>query len=202
MSKPTNKPELILEYIKSFTSQNGYAPTVREIAAAVGLKSPATVQAHIRNLMEKGLLVRNPDMPRTIKLKETAEGPDISGMLDIPMAGLVTAGTPILAQQNIQWHMMLPKDLLKSHDVFSLKVRGDSMTGVNIFDGDYVIVHKTPDASNGDIVVAMVDDEATVKTFYKEKGHFRLQPENPVYDPIILRDVQILGKVIGIFRLL
>ena len=197
-----NKQLEILQYIYDTVESRGFPPTVREICAAVGLSSTSTVHGHLVRLERKGLLQKDATKPRAMEI--TPEGLKVLGIKpkDIPVVGVVTAGLPILAVETIEDYFPTPPDLKNEADeLFMLKVHGTSMINAGILNGDYVIVRKQTNASNGEIVVAMTDDdEATVKRFYKEDGHFRLQPENDAMAPIILDQVQILGKVVGLYR--
>lgn len=194
--------ERILAYIQSEIRDKGYAPSVREIGEAVGLKSTSTVHGHLMRLEKKGLLHRDAMKPRAMGLAAAAEPPeaDAPDVRRIPVVGRVAAGLPILAEENIEEELPLPCGFTGEGEHFILRVRGDSMIEAGILDGDYIVVRKQPDASNGEIVVAMVEDSATVKRFYKENGHFRLQPENSTMEPIIVPDVVILGKVVTLLR--
>lgn len=190
----------ILEYIERSSRVNGYPPSVREICEATGLKSTSTVHGHLVRLEKKGLLNRTSMRPRAITVpadhqKYKAE------MVELPILGKVTAGIPITAIENIEDYISLPKSMIGDGDHYVLSVSGESMIEAGIMDGDYVIVRKQSTAYNGEIVVAMIEDEATVKRFYKENGHFRLQPENDTMDPIIVPDVTILGKVVSLYRM-
>lgn len=193
----TSRQKQILDYISKFFDENGYPPSVREICAATKLKSTATVHAHLVNLEKKGYISRDPQKPRTIELLDRKRK---NTAVEVPLVGKVTAGEPILAQENIENTFALPKEMIPEGNTFILSVKGDSMIEAGILDGDYIIVKVTTTAENGDIVVALIDDEATVKRFYKEDGYFRLQPENKFYNPIIVNELKILGKVIGLFR--
>ena len=197
----SEKQAAILEFIKSETLAKGYPPAVREICSAVGLKSPATVHAHLNVLENLGYIRRDPSKPRAIEITDDDFALTRREYAQIPMVGYVAAGEPLLAEEHIRDYFPLPAEMLPNGQVFMLQVRGDSMINAGILDGDQVIVKQTNTAANGDMVVALIEDGATVKTFYKEKGHIRLQPENPDYDPIIVTDVQILGQVIGVFRM-
>ncbi|MHB8946541.1 MAG: transcriptional repressor LexA [Bacillota bacterium] len=177
----------------------GLPPSVREIGEAIGLSSSSTVHGHLDRLEEKGLIRRDPTKPRAIEVVDDREM-RTARLIQVPVVGRVTAGEPILAVENIEESYPLPFDLVRAEGVFMLTVRGESMIEVGIFDGDYVLVKKQESAQNGDIVVAMIGDEATVKRFFKEAGHYRLQPENRAMSPIIVNEVTILGKVIGLFR--
>ncbi|MCF0228102.1 MAG: transcriptional repressor LexA [Parasporobacterium sp.] len=199
--KISEKQTAILKFIKAEILSRGYPPAVREICQAVGLSSPATVHAHLNALESKGYIRRDPSKPRAIEIIDDDFAPSRRDCAQVPVVGYVAAGSPILAEENITDYFPIPADMLPNNQVFMLTVRGDSMINAGILDGDKVIVKQTESASNGDLVVALIEDGATVKTFYKEKGYIRLQPENPDYDPIILPDVQILGQVIGVFRM-
>lgn len=206
-----NKRErAILDYIEKQTKNNGYPPSVREIGKAVGLKSTATVHGYLEKLEQKGYLKKESQKGRTLKLLKGSSGNTIteprkdfySGreMVDVPVVGKITAGAPILAVENITDTFPIPIDFVGNSESFMLTVRGESMIEAGILDGDYILVKKQNTANNGEIVVALIEDEATVKTFYKEKDHIRLQPENSTMDPIIVPDCKILGKVAGVFR--
>ncbi|MEW6046376.1 MAG: transcriptional repressor LexA [Bacillota bacterium] len=195
----TPRQRQILDYIKRTVRTRGYPPSVREIGEAVGLSSSSTVHGHLARLEEKGYLRRDPTKPRAIELLEDRQIIR-KEMINVPVLGRVPAGQPLLALQNIEDFFPLPVDFTEYEDVFMLRVRGDSMKNAGILDGDYVVVRSQPSARNGEIVVALVDDEATVKRFYREHDHIRLQPENPRYKPILTQNVQILGKVIGVLR--
>ena len=196
----------ILRFIYEQVQIKGYPPSVREIGEAVGLASSSTVHAHLRKLEERGYIRRDPTKPRAIEILKTEEGiyPDSGiyrSVVNVPVVGRVTAGEPILAVENIEDYFPVPQDLVRDQEVFMLRIQGDSMIEAGIFDRDYVLVEKTSAARNGDIVVALVDDEeATVKRFFHEGTHVRLQPENSALAPIIVHEVMILGKVIGLFR--
>ncbi|NPV28319.1 MAG: transcriptional repressor LexA [Firmicutes bacterium] len=186
----------ILNFIQETIDRRGYPPSVREIGEAVGLKSSSTVHAHLVNLQKKGYIKRVPTKPRAIELTG-----DNTSVVRIPIVGRVAAGEPILAVENIEDTFPLPANFLKTtNNVFMLRVRGDSMINAGIYDGDFVIVRQQNTADNGDIVVALLGEEATVKRFFKEKGGVRLQPENDALEPIISKDVAVLGKVIGVLR--
>ena len=199
--KITDKQKEILEYIKEMILKKGYPPAVREICEAVHLKS-SSVHSHLESLEKNGYIRRDPTKPRTIEILDDDFALTRREVVNVPVIGTVAAGTPILAEQNIEDYLPIPAEMLPNKEVFMLKVKGNSMIEAGIYSGDKVIVAKQPDAENGDKVVALVDDSATVKTFYKENGHFRLQPENSTMDPIILDHVEILGKVIGLFRMM
>ncbi len=191
----------ILEFIKSETLAKGYPPTVRDICEAVNLKSTASVHAHLETLEKNGYIRRDPTKPRAIEIIDDEYSLNRRECAQVPIVGRVAAGEPLLAQENITDYFPIPVDMLPNDQIFMLIVKGDSMINAGIFSGDKVIVRQTNTARNGDMVVALVEDGATVKTFYKENGHIRLQPENPDYDPIIVNDCTILGEVIGVFRL-
>lgn len=191
------KEKEVYEFIKEQIDEVGYPPSVREICVAVGLSSPSTVHRYINSLEEKGYIIKENSKKRAIKLLKQENGVDV---LAVPIVGTVAAGQPILAEENIEEYFPLPINYAKNNDMFMLKVRGESMINAGILDGDYVIVQQQETAKNGEIVVALLEDSATVKTFYKENGYIRLQPENDALEPIISQDVKILGKVSGIFR--
>lgn len=192
MAGLTKSQQKIFDYICA-NVQEGVSPTVREICAATGLKSTATVHAHLKTLEEKGLIKRHQGANRSIRLSN-------DNTAVVPILGRVTAGMPILAVEDIQGYVPVSDSVRRGRELFALRVVGKSMINAGILDNDIVVVHKTPVADNGQIVVAMIDDEATVKRFYKENGHFRLQPENDSYDPIIVDECCILGQVISVVR--
>lgn len=200
--KISKKQLEILEYIKSEILRIGYPPAVREICEAVNLRSTSSVHAHLESLEKNGYIRRDPTKPRAIEIIDDTFNLTRREMVNVPMVGQVAAGEPILAEQNITNYFPIPMEFMPNNDTFMLTVRGESMINVGIYDGDYVLVEKRQTASNGEIVVALVDDSATVKTFYKEEGYYRLQPENDDMDPIIVMNCEILGKVIGVFRFL
>ena len=200
--KITPKQQQILDYMKQEILNKGYPPTVREICQAVNLKSTSSVHAHLESLEKLGLIERDPTKPRAIEICDESFQMVRKEMVSLPVVGTVAAGQPILAQQNIDSYFPLPAEFVPGGPSFVLKVKGDSMINVGIFDGDQIFVKCCNTASNGDIIVALVDDSATVKTFYREKDHVRLQPENDSMEPIILTDCVILGKVFGVFRIL
>ena len=200
--KITDKQREILEYIKEMILKKGYPPAVREICEAVHLKSTSSVHSHLESLEKNGYIRRDPTKPRTIEILDDDFALTRRELVNVPVIGTVAAGVPILAEQNIEDYLPIPAEILPNKEVFMLKVKGNSMIEAGIYNGDKVIVAKQPNAENGDKVVDLVDDSATVKTFYKENGHFRLQPENSSMDPIILDQVEILGKVIGLFRMM
>ncbi len=204
MAKKQNREEMILEYINEYLASNGYPPSVREICNGVGLSSPSSVHAYLKRLEEKGLLIKDGSKTRALKVVETKAEQmcePIAEYLSVPVVGQVAAGTPILADENVIDTYPLPMVFAKNKNVFMLKVRGESMINAGILDGDYVVVTQQDTARNGDIVVALLDDSATVKTFYKEDGFVRLQPENDALEPIIVKDLKILGIVSGVFRI-
>ncbi|ADL68889.1 transcriptional repressor LexA [Thermoanaerobacterium thermosaccharolyticum] len=200
-SKISLKQQEIIEFIKSEINRKGYPPSVREIGKAVGLKSTSTVHGHLSRLEKKGYIRRDPTKPRAIEVLNNDKR-DLSDVIKLPVIGKVTAGSPILAVENIDEYYSIPRDLIVGYEgeSFILKVRGESMINAGILDGDYIIVRKQSYADNGDIIVALIEDEATVKRFYKESDHIRLQPENPSMDPIIVDNVMVLGKVVGVIR--
>jgi len=198
--KITNKQSEILNYIKEEILKKGYPPTVREICETVNLKSTSSVHSHLETLEKNGYIRRDPTKPRAIEICDDSFQMVRTEMVSIPVVGNVAAGQPILAEENIQNYFPVPADHVPLGNSFMLNVRGDSMINVGIFDGDHILVNCCDSARNGEIVVALIDDSATVKTFYKEKGHIRLQPENDTMDPIIVDDCKILGKVFGVFR--
>ncbi len=205
-----NKREkAILKYIEKRVAEDGYPPSVREICKAVGLSSTATVHSYLESLSKKGYVKKESQKGRTLKLlkggkeegqEQLKEFYPSKEMIDIPVVGKITAGAPILAVENITDTFPIPIDFVGNSESFMLVVRGESMINAGILDGDYILVRRQNTAINGEIVVALIDDEATVKTFYLEKDHVRLQPQNPTMDPIIVPDCEILGKVIGVFR--
>ena len=216
-SNGLNKRERdILKFIQKEIITNGFAPSVREICKAVGLNSTATVQGYLKVLEERGYVKKENQKGRTIRLLKNFKGENVVSdalgvsatkeyysnkeMVNVPLVGKITAGQPILAVENITDTFPIPIDFIGNSESFMLTVRGESMIEAGILDGDYILVKKTNSAENGQIVVALIDDEATVKTFYKEKGHIRLQPENSTMDPIIVPDCKILGKICGVFR--
>ena len=199
--KITQKQLEILEYIKQEILDRGYPPAVREICEAVDLKSTSSVHAHLSTLEKNGYIRRDPTKPRAIEICDDNFQIVRTEMVSLPVIGTVAAGQPVLAEENIESYFPVPAEILPQGESFILKVKGDSMINVGIFSGDQIFVQSCNTARNGDTVVALVDDSATVKTFYKENGYIRLQPENDSMDPIIVDDCQILGKVYGVFRL-
>jgi len=208
--KLNEKQQRIIDFVNKQVEEKGYPPSVREICSAVGFKSTSTVHAYLEKLEKKGLIHKDPTKPRALRVVDEQRNDKSRNsdnyygrreLVDIPIIGKVTAGQPILAVENIEDTFPLPMDFVQNSTAFMLKVQGDSMIEAGILDRDYVLVKQQPNANNGDIVVALIGDEATVKTFYKEKDYIRLQPQNQYLEPIIVRDnVSILGKVIGVFR--
>ena len=199
--KISAKQQQILEYIKEEILQKGYPPAVREICNAVDLKSTSTVHAHLEKLEKNGYIRRDPTKPRAIEIVDDNFQQVRTEMISIPVVGRVAAGEPIFADQNISGYFPVPASMVPAGDSFVLNVKGDSMINAGIFSEDQIFVHACNTANNGEMVVALIDDSATVKTFYKEDGHIRLQPENEDMDPIIVIDCQILGRVFGVFRM-
>ncbi len=201
-SKLTPIQQKILDYIKEETLTKGFPPSVRDICAAVNLKSTSSVFTHLGNLEKKGYIKRDPTKPRAITICDDSFNMIRTEIVSIPVVGQVAAGSPILAEENIDSYIPIPASMCpKGSDAFILNVKGDSMINAGIFNGDRIFVEACDTARNGEQVVALIDDSATVKTFYKEKGHIRLQPENDTMDPIILDDCEILGRVFGVLRL-
>lgn len=198
--KITAKQEEILTYIKNEILERGFPPAVREICQAVGLKSTSSVHSHLESLEKNGYIRRDPTKPRAIEILDDSFQMLRREMVNVPVVGTVAAGQPILAEQNIASYYPVPAEYMPNEQSFILKVKGESMINAGILDGDSVIVKQQSTARNGDIVVALVEDSATVKTFFKEDGHYRLQPENDTMEPIIVDECQILGKVFGVFR--
>ena len=194
------KQEEIYNVIKDSILSKGYPPSVREIGELVGLKSTSSVHAHLNTLEKKGFIRKDPTKPRTIEITDDTFNLTRREVVNVPMVGTVAAGMPILATENITDYFPIPSEFLPNTDIFMLRVKGESMINVGIHDGDQIIVSKQNTAKNGDIIVALVEDSATVKTFYKEKNFYRLQPENDSMEPILVKEVTILGKVIGLFR--
>ncbi len=195
----TSRQKDVLEFIKSAVRTKGYPPSVREIGKAVGLTSTSTVHGHLAKLEEKGFIRRDATKPRTI---EIIDAQPLSPSIPIPLVGRVTAGLPVLAVENIEEYIPVPARLVAATNAFLLTVKGESMVDAGILDGDMLIVRQQTTAENGDIVVALIGEEATVKRFYREKDHIRLQPENRTMQPIITREVSVLGKVIGLYRII
>ena len=200
--KITDKQKEILEYIKETILKKGYPPAVREICEAVNLKSTSSVHSHLETLEKNGYIRRDPTKPRTIEILDDDFALTRREVVNVPLIGTVAAGIPLLAQENIEDYMPIPVEMLPNKEIFMLRVKGDSMIEAGIFNNDQVLVARQSTAENGEMVVALVEDSATVKTFYKENGHYRLQPQNSAMEPIIVKDVQILGKVIGLFRMM
>ena len=201
MKPLTSKEQVFYDYITETIRVQGYPPTVRDIQQALNVKSTSTVHSYLERLEEKGYIHKSEHKSRSLRVNDPT--PASSDIAQIPVVGTVAAGTPILAAENIEDYIQLPltRRSLRSSDLFALRVKGESMIGVGIMDGDIIVVKKENVAANGEIVVALVGDEATVKTFYKENGHFRLQPENPTMAPIIVEDeLLILGKVVSVHR--
>lgn len=199
MLEGKDKQSQIYDFLKHYTENKGYPPSVREICEAVSLKSTSTVHGHLKRLEKKGLIKRDPTKPRALEITEFSQSK--REMINIPIIGNITAGAPILATENIEDTFTLPIDFIKHNkELFMLKVSGNSMINVGINNNDLAIIERTQTALNGDIVVALIDDTATIKRFFKEKGYIRLQPENDSMDPIIIDDCKILGKLVGIFR--
>ncbi|MCM1185962.1 MAG: transcriptional repressor LexA [Lachnoclostridium sp.] len=198
--KISAKQQEILDYIKEEILKKGYPPTVREICETVKLKSTSSVHSHLETLEKNGYIRRDPTKPRAIEICDDSFQMVRTEMISLPVIGNVAAGQPILAEENIQEYFPVPADLVPKGESFILNVRGDSMINAGIFNGDRVFVNSASTAQNGQIVVALIDDSATVKTYYKENGHIRLQPENDAMEPIIVNDCQILGTVFGVFR--
>ena len=199
--KISDKQCEILEYIKQEILNRGYPPAVREICEAVNLKSTSSVHSHLETLEKNGYIRRDPTKPRAIEIIDDNFNLARREVVNVPLVGRVAAGEPILAVENIENYFPIPVEFMPNQESFMLKVKGESMINAGILDGDQILVQKQSDAKNGDIVVALVgEDSATVKTFYKEDGYIRLQPENDTMDPIIVNDCEILGKVFGVFR--
>ena len=196
----SDKQREILEYMKSEILNKGYPPTVRDICEAVNLRSTSSVHSHLETLEKNGYIRRDPTKPRAIEIMDDNFNLTRREMVNVPLVGRVAAGEPILANENIESYFPIPTEYMPNAESFMLKVKGESMINAGIFDGDQILVERCNTARNGDMVVALVDDSATVKTFYKESDHIRLQPENDTMDPIIVKDCEILGKVFGVFR--
>ena len=200
--KISAKQQEILEYIKDEILHKGYPPAVREICQAVNLKSTSSVHSHLETLEKNGYIRRDPTKPRAIEIMDDTFNLNRREMVNVPILGNVAAGEPLFAEENIEDYFPIPAEMVPNSEVFMLHVRGESMIKVGILDGDNVLVQQQSTAKDGEMVVALVEDSATVKTFYKEDGYIRLQPENDTMEPIIVPDCQILGKVFGIFRFL
>ena len=199
--KITSKQKEILEFMKNEILSKGYPPAVREICEAVNLKSTSSVHSHLETLEKNGYIRRDPAKPRAIEIVDDNFNFARREIVNVPIVGTVTAGQPILAVENIESYFPIPMDYMPNQETFMLKVKGESMINAGIFDGDTILVQKQSHAKNGDFVVALIEDSVTVKTFYKENDYYRLQPENDYMDPIIVPEVEILGKVIGLFRM-
>lgn len=200
--KITSKQQEILQYIKDTILGKGYPPTVREICEAVHLKSTSSVHSHLETLERNGFIRRDPTKPRAMEILDDTFGLTRREMVQVPVIGTVAAGQPILAEENVEDYFPVPANMLPNSQTFMLRVKGESMINAGILEGDQIIVEQTSDARNGDIVVALIEDSATVKRFYKEEGYYRLQPENDAMEPIIVSELNILGKVVGLFRLM
>jgi len=199
MTDVKDKQSEIYQFLKTYTESKGYPPSVREICEAVSLRSTSTVHGHLKRLEKKGMIKRDPSKPRALEIAELSASK--KEMINIPIVGKITAGLPILATENIEDTFPIPLDYIKhDEELFMLRVSGQSMINVGIRDNDLAIIENVQNAINGDIVVALIDDSATIKRFFKEKDHIRLQPENDTMDPIIVDDCAILGKLVGIFR--
>lgn len=198
----SDKQQAVLDFLKHEILSKGYPPSVREICDAVGLKSTSTVHGHLERLEKKGVIRRDPTKPRAIEIVEDDFQLARREMVNVPIIGRVAAGSPILAVENIDDYFPIPINYAPNSDAFMLRVKGDSMVNVGIYEDDLILVQQQKTARNGEIVVALIDDSATVKTFFKEAGHFRLQPENDYMDPIIVDEVDILGRVVGLYRML
>ena len=198
--KITDKQREILEYMEEQILSKGYPPTVRDICEAVNLKSTSSVHSHLETLEKNGYIRRDPTKPRAIEIIDENFNLTRREMVNVPLVGRVAAGEPILAVENIESYFPIPAEYMPNAESFMLRVKGESMINAGIFDGDQILVQKCDTARNGEMVVALVDDSATVKTFYKEGDHIRLQPENDTMEPIIVPDCSILGKVFGVFR--
>lgn len=200
--KISKKQEEILEYIKNEIINRGFPPAVRDICEAVNLKSTSSVHSHLETLEKNGYIRRDPSKPRAIEILDDNFNLTRRELVNVPVVGRVAAGEPILAIQNIESYFPVPAEYMPNEQTFMLTVKGDSMIKAGIFEGDQILVKMQKTAENGDIIVALIDDSATVKTYYRENGHFRLQPENDTMEPIIVDKMEVLGKVIGVFRFL
>ncbi len=198
--KISDKQREILEYIKSEILNRGYPPSVRDICEAVHLKSTSSVHSHLETLEKNGYIRRDPTKPRAIEIIDDTFNLSRREVVNVPLLGHVAAGEPLLAVENVETYFPIPAEYMPNDETFMLRIKGESMINAGIFDGDNILVQRQTTASDGDMVVALVEDSATVKTFYKEDGHYRLQPENDNMDPIIVEDCTILGKVFGVFR--
>ncbi len=199
--KISAKQREILEYLKSQIINRGYPPAVREICEAVKLKSTSSVHSHLETLEKNGYIRRDPSKPRAIEIIDDEFNLTRREVVNVPIVGTITAGQPVLAVENLEGYFPIPSEYMPKEETFMLKVKGESMINAGILDGDKILVKRQPAAANGEIVVALIDDSVTVKTFYKENGYFRLQPENDTMEPIIVTELNILGKVIGLFRI-
>ena len=199
--KISKKQQEILDYIKSEILNKGYPPAVREICEAVNLRSTSSVHAHLETLEKNGYIRRDPTKPRAIEIIDDSFNLTRRELVNVPIIGSVAAGQPLLAVESVESYFPIPSEYMPNEETFMLNVKGDSMINIGIYNGDKFLVQKQATANNGDVVVALVEDSATVKTFYKENGHYRLQPENDYMDPIIVEKIEILGKVIGLFRM-
>ncbi len=197
----STKQKEILDYVKSKIINKGYPPSVREICDAVKLKSTSSVHSHLETLEKNGYIRRDPSKPRAIEIIDDEFNLTRRELVNVPIVGTITAGQPILAVENVDSYFPIPSEFMPNSETFMLRVKGESMINAGIFDNDKILIQKQSHAKNGDYVVALIDDEVTVKTFYKENGHIRLQPENDAMEPIIVQDIQILGIVIGLFRI-
>jgi repressor LexA len=196
----TKRQREILAYVMDSMQERGYPPSVREIGTALGLTSSSTVHSHLAALEKKGFIHRDPSKPRAIEILKDGASQPPKRMVNVPVLGRIAAGQPIFAEENIEDVFPLPRDFVREDAAFILRVRGDSMIEAGIHDGDYLVVRQQATANNGEIVAAMLGEEATVKRFYRERDHIRLQPENSTMSPIIARDVTILGKAVGLIR--
>ena len=196
----TKRQREIFDFIRRYSSENGYPPTVRDIGKAIGLTSSSTVHAHLSNLEKLGLLRRDPTKPRALELLGEAAKKVVPGPSGLPVIGRVAAGTPILAEENVEEYVEVPQLAGGEEGEYILRVRGDSMKNAGILDGDFVVVHRQDTANNGEIVVALVGEEATVKRYFRESDHIRLQPENDALEPIRTREAVVMGRVVGVFR--
>ena len=199
--KISDKQREILEFIKSEILHRGYPPAVRDICEAVHLKSTSSVHSHLETLEKNGYIRRDPTKPRAIEIMDDTFNLLRREVVNVPVLGRVAAGEPLFAQENIESYFPIPAEYMPNQEAFILQVKGDSMVNAGILDGDHIMIKSQPTADNGDVVVALIDDSATVKTFYKETNCYRLQPENDTMDPIIVKDCTILGKVFGVMRI-
>lgn len=197
----STKQKEILDYLKAQIINKGYPPAVREICEAVKLKSTSSVHSHLETLEKNGYIRRDPSKPRAIEIIDDEFNVTRRELVNVPVVGTITAGQPILAVENLDGYFPIPSEYMPNEETFMLLVKGNSMINAGIYNGDKILVQKQSHAKNGDYVVALIEDEVTVKTFYKENGHYRLQPENDTMEAIIVPDLQVLGKVIGLFRM-